>query len=435
MYINITASDDESTVTNVWLQWLNETTWNNWTYAFTNTVDDRWEINTSGIIQTHEGYNYSFNIVANSSGGTKTHVWRKPTPGSAYLRRYVQLNCTRVNVTYFPLYLVDNTPQTTEYGAVDVNKADRLHHDQGADTTITDTGYLNSTIPDDIVRDRYCSSFTGNYFEDSVATSLSLNNIYYHTWVSQGEELGSNISFEFWESRDYLKLYFDCTAPARRNWDTTNYTFNRSEIYYDNDLPAEYSDTYYLLTGTINTTNTSIKFNDNNIYELVFVVISRTYNDPTPDNHYPAVMSNRSFTSFVLLNVPSNETLNASHPDTDSDTLSDWQELYQTYTNPFLSDTDNDGINDYWENQAGSDPNNYTETFNVSEAWQNITSISGVFQNTTAHNNITSEYSQTLHLGIIYLASAVSLPIHPIGKTSHQSVVYSKTLQLLHSKT
>ena len=64
-------------------------------------------------------------------------------------------------------------------------------------------------------------------------------------------------------------------------------------------------------------------------------------------------------------NVPDNATLNSTYGDSDNDGLSDWEELYKTYTSPFLVDTDNDGINDYWEYQSGSDPNNYSETFNV----------------------------------------------------------------------
>ena len=63
--------------------------------------------------------------------------------------------------------------------------------------------------------------------------------------------------------------------------------------------------------------------------------------------------------SFVLLNVPDNETLNASYYDSDNDFLSDWEELYQTYTNPFEEDTDNDGIIDYTEINTGTDPNDY----------------------------------------------------------------------------
>jgi len=100
---------------------------------------------------------------------------------------------------------------------------------------------------------------------------------------------------------------------------------------------------------------TDTDFTDNDIYEL-----SIKFKDAL-DN--PSCISNRSFTSFVLFNVPSNETLNATGDgDTDGDSLSDYDELWTYYTNPFLSDTDNDGMSDYAETLTGSDPNNYTNT-------------------------------------------------------------------------
>lgn len=43
--------------------------------------------------------------------------------------------------------------------------------------------------------------------------------------------------------------------------------------------------------------------------------------------------------------------------DTDSDGLSDYDELYVFYTSPYLEDTDSDGINDKDEIAGGTDPN------------------------------------------------------------------------------
>jgi hypothetical protein len=45
--------------------------------------------------------------------------------------------------------------------------------------------------------------------------------------------------------------------------------------------------------------------------------------------------------------------------DSDNDSLKDWQELFQYYTNPFLVDTDNDGYNDAEEYISNTDPNNF----------------------------------------------------------------------------
>ena len=77
---------------------------------------------------------------------------------------------------------------------------------------------------------------------------------------------------------------------------------------------------------------------------------------------YPSIINNRSLVSFIIFNVPDNETLNTSHYDTDEDGLTDWTELYRTFTSPFLVDTDSDSVNDYYEHIGGSDPNDYTDT-------------------------------------------------------------------------
>ena len=52
----------------------------------------------------------------------------------------------------------------------DTTKYDRLHHDQGPDGTINDTGYMTNetTLLDDTLHIRRCSVFTGYWFEDNV---------------------------------------------------------------------------------------------------------------------------------------------------------------------------------------------------------------------------------------------------------------------------
>jgi len=99
--------------------------------------------------------------------------------------------------------------------------------------------------------------------------------------------------------------------------------------------------------------NNPLPYSDNDIYEFFI-------------NHYsplygvnPSIINNRSIMSFVIFNVPDNDTLIGQ--DTDNDDLNDYIELFVTYTSPFMSDTDNDGASDYYEHVEGSDPNNYTD--------------------------------------------------------------------------
>lgn len=54
------------------------------------------------------------------------------------------------------------------------------------------------------------------------------------------------------------------------------------------------------------------------------------------------------------VNIYGTNPLNA---DTDTDTLTDWEEIFKYGTNPFLVDTDGDGFTDREEIDAGTDPN------------------------------------------------------------------------------
>lgn len=391
IYINLTVNDTDG-VDDVWLHWLNDTTWNNNTWQFINTGGDYWEFNSSGNITNIAcGYNYSFDIWANNSTNVFTiERWNKTI--LSFLgparegRRFIQLNCTQTNISYIPFYLYQNTSETGVYFADDFNKRDRLHHDQGADGSISDTGYLINDIPTDERHSRRCGSFIAYYFEDSVCIDpVNLTNIYFHIWYSSPNgtitQLGSNSTRR--------QLGWSLTL---NNYYTPTESTNRSRLHIKNGEPL-FNNTYLLTTHLLNITSTN--FTDNSIYELFILGYTKF---PLVN---PSIMNNRSFTSFVLFNIPDNATLNASHPDTDGDSLSDWTELYVTYTNPFLGDTDNDGANDYLENYFGSDPNNYTSRCNVTTKLR-IASIRGNIPDVLGYAN-----SVGIILGFLLIISAI----------------------------
>ena len=344
IYINLTIPGNM--IDSVKLHWYNQSSdaWDNAT-DFVNSADSYWELNTSGNIQTSGGHNYSFDIYINDTlGNSKIVWWNKTGLGGSCTRRYVQLNCTTVNIDYVPYYMYN-----ASYLAADTAKEDRLHHDQGPDGSTTDAGYLHTTTPSEEINERYCGGFVGYYFDESQCIeSFSLNNIYYHIWWSTST---GAIRTGWDKEREDLDTWLI-------NWYATNDSNANSQVFHDNG-EAQYSDIYSLDTHFLNITDNA--FTDNNIYEFSV----KLYLSTAP---FPAVISNRSFTSFVLFNVPDNATLNASHADTDGDGLSDWTELYVNYTNPFLADTDNDGVNDYNETLSGSDPNNYTDTLEADAA-------------------------------------------------------------------
>ena len=55
LVINCLVTDIDG-VNTVWLQWLNETKWTNWTYKFRRIIGDNWQFNTLGQIKTAAGY-------------------------------------------------------------------------------------------------------------------------------------------------------------------------------------------------------------------------------------------------------------------------------------------------------------------------------------------------------------------------------------------
>jgi len=334
IYINCTITD----VTDVYLDWLNETIWTNGTYTLSNTGDDYWDINTSSVITTYEGFNYSFNINATGVGGTTIYRWNRTGRNGVSVRRYIQLNCSTVNISYTPYYWWEPIVKPTSN---DVNKHDRMDFDQGNNDTVGDTGHLLTDVPGEDIENIYCYNFFTDWFGESQCIEpFTLNNIYFHSWWGTDNDSDSKIGWS--KSREFA----NATLENEKSLEFAN---NRSTIHVVGDLDEVHNQyDYYLDTGLINVSHTN--FTDNDIYELSIKIVSEADN--------PSLISNRSFGSFVLFNVPDNTTLKGF--DNDSDGLNDYEELYITYTNPFLSDTDNDGVDDYIENLTGTDPNNNT---------------------------------------------------------------------------
>jgi|GEM_PF-1788731 hypothetical protein len=354
IYINLsvlhpTGASNQYTaanVSNVWLQWLCNTTWTNWSYEF-KQAGNYWEYNTSGFISTHAGYDYSFNIVANDTANNSyCRWWNKTGIGGGYTRRFVQLECDPIDISYTPLYLFNYTVGTGNpptYLFCDRDIYDRLHQDQGPDSSLNDTGYLSNynQVLDDNMHLRYCNSFTGFFYDDSIcAKTLIFNNIYYHIWSSSSD---GKINF------CWIKIRAAAMSGGGNNLIQFDYSNDsHSEIYWNNNL-EDYNDTYYLCTGFSKGLVDDHNFTDNNIFEFLLDVYDW--------NKYPSVICNRSICSFILINIPDNSTL--QNCDSDKDNLSDWQELFITFTNPFLADTDNDDYNDGEEYISSTDPNNF----------------------------------------------------------------------------
>jgi hypothetical protein len=336
IYINTTATDNIG-ITSVLLHWKNQTsgTWKN-TTALTQH-GTYWDVNTSGLITMQKGHKYSFDVIAfDLAGNTKLVWWNKTGLASTITRRYVYLRNTPSDITYKPLYFYKIPYSTT----TDAAKFDRLKYDLGTDGGGNDTGFLNSTINTNSLQELYCSNYLGAWFGNaSCISSFTISNIYYHWWLSSAT---ASINLCWNKTRANLNAYSN-------TYFTYSFSNERSNIYVPS-APAPsslYDKNFSLVTKLFSVP--SFSFTDNNFYEYAVKAAGS----------YPALISNHSFASFILFNVPSNATLNASYADSDSDGLSDWTELYRTYTNPFLSDTDGDGVSDFTEYFQGSDANNY----------------------------------------------------------------------------
>jgi hypothetical protein len=344
IYINLTVTDDTE-VGEVWLHWKNETVWINQSYQLSNMGGDFWEFNSSGNITPIEGCQYSFDIWAADTAGNVEQVWWSKTGlGGVFTRRYIQLHCTPTNITYSPYYCYT---LTYTHSGQDTYSKDRLHHDQGPDGTVDDTGCLLADLPTNVVHERHCGAFVGYWFDESVCFKpFTLINIYQHFWWG-------NLT----PHNDPKQSTDDTVAAIGWSKSKGELPVNAFDVYltdsYETSSHLMYRNKPYHLKTKLITLTTPTVLTDNNIYELIPLHIS---------TENPSCISNRSFVSFILLNVPDNETLNTSYIDSDSDGLSDWTELYVTYTSPFLSDTDNDCVSDYYETRSGSDPNNYTDS-------------------------------------------------------------------------
>jgi len=350
MYINCTVINADD---GVWLHWYNITDniWNNDT-QLTNTGGDFYEINTSGNITITNGHRYSFDVNASDSPVHENSTsWNKMAGDSSIVRRSVVLGATADNddFEYTSFYLHNNTKTLAADG---YNAYDAETEDQGALDIIPgtpppyDQGKLLSDVPDETVDETNCSIWTGYFMHENMCINhTNLTSIYYHSWASS---YSGNMNVALATTRVKNSLYL---SDEGNNVSLTSWDDGKSSITWDD---GHANDTFTLYSGLLNL-STHYNISDNNVYELLFLL--------SDSGEWPTAICNRSIQSFVIFDVPDNATLNSSYSDSDNDNLSDWYELYKSFTNPWDGDTDHDGQWDDFEITYGSDPNNYKSTF------------------------------------------------------------------------
>jgi len=163
----------------------------------------------------------------------------------------------------------------------------------------------------------------GNYIETNI-----IFNIYYH----------------FWQKVDALGQYKVGYGTS------SNHTagFNESIWVDTNNYICETNN--YRLVQAMQYTNP----------EIAFFIGKEIYNFTIKFyGSNPNILCNPDQYSFIILNLEDNATLQTY--DRDGDNLNDYDELFVYYTNPFDSDTDNDGYSDYTECNSETNPNDSNE--------------------------------------------------------------------------
>jgi hypothetical protein len=210
------------------------------------------------------------------------------------------------------------------------------------------------TIPKGTDQYRYCFAFLNFWWNETKIPANGINNYYVRYWHSDDW-----FSTYFWKPQEFR---FDFVALFKWQYDAVSATRDFSAV------PSTKS----LVRNDVLTVNASV-FNSTydeslSVYQKSFPEISLDGSDSEIydfgfqlDGMWVNVMTGEHQQAFVIFNLPDNVTLNAT--DTDHDNLTDFDELYVYYTNPFSADTDEGGLDDGYELSTGRNPNIWTDDY------------------------------------------------------------------------
>lgn len=216
-------------------------------------------------------------------------------------------------------------------------------YDTGILTEIRDTG---KSLGDDVYNQRYCFAFTDYWWDYSIVPSNNITNYYYHYWTENekySDYLGHNQDRLF----DYIYLMrfeydeFSMTRDWKAITGTTQYNENVVKTASGSNWGTSADQS--LLVGYVGGFNAAT--DKDQIYNFGFYTDGRWTNQ----------QFGKYQQAFVIFNLPDNATLQSM--DSDSDNLTDYDELYIYYTNPKSNDTDEDGRMDTYEILYDYDPN------------------------------------------------------------------------------
>lgn len=184
-----------------------------------------------------------------------------------------------------------------------------------------DTGFIQRNAPTHH-EGTWCGGYVLFMFDEAGTYTQTnhLSNVYYHVWWYSDNAEG--------------QLGY---SPAGLAGDVADYPF---DVNVSNSKAIVNG--YYLYAGK---QTADYDFEGEDIY-LFTVVLKATATVILPSPSHP---------SFIILNLPDDETLELQ--DSDSDTINDYDELFTYYTNPYDTDTDDDSFSDSEEITNSTNPN------------------------------------------------------------------------------
>ena len=195
--------------------------------------------------------------------------------------------------------------------------------------TGTDMGLFNKTRSSAWTK-RTCSSWVQFFFdEDGTYTGgNTFSDFYIHVWWSS-IETSEGITF------GYDVNGTDSYSGMEQSWNLSSYV----RFLYTNGTWTERSHSDYRLTVKYFDITDWVLTGDE-VYDFNIHFNSLT----STCNAFPEGASPARDSSFIIINLPSNSTLQVQ--DSDGDGLSDYDELYTYYTDPQLADTFGTGWKD-----------------------------------------------------------------------------------------
>jgi hypothetical protein len=226
--------------------------------------------------------------------------------------------------------LTEGMRKEKNYYNTEINGIYYLRDDDPMDWEDVGSLLMGQSIENETTR---CGMFINFHFAQSgiFNAEKSIKNIYYHLWQKSFEQ---HIEYE---------IGYSTSSEHAAG-------FNES-IWIDMDNYITDVNDFRLIQAYQTTDPEIAIFNGDEIYNFTIKLFG-----PNPN-----ILCSPRQQSFVILNLEDNETL--LKLDRDNDKVSDFEELYIYFTNPFDKDTDGDGYSDYNEVNNGADPNDYQDNF------------------------------------------------------------------------